>query len=387
MSKANGSKNGTAKATITSKDAPALDTPATIQNTVPTAAPEQELRGKPEEVANSLAAAARETGKDAEKNVAKAEEKDKDAITGATSMVEAGRDYVAAQLKKMREAEPTAREGKDREGVHDMRVATRRLRENLRLLGETVFNPVETDALRKELKKLAATLGEARDTDVFLEHLDTYDAQLPVDQRAGLEPLRKVLHKRYKRSHKALRKLLDDPKLEKLYDNLEKFSKAKKVIADSTDLDNPEVAPSLVRHFAGSFIWRRYEAVLAYDTEIGPETSEETLHRLRISFKRLRYTIEFFEEALSPTIKNLHDQLVQAQDDLGAIHDDFAANLYLSQTVLDTKKPDEALLKYRDSRDIDSRKMRQDFLQRWKSLSGPKFKKQLATEIANLGVS
>jgi CHAD domain-containing protein len=205
-----------------------------------------------------------------------------------------------------------------------------------------------------------------------------------VDARAGLEPLRKELHKRYKRSHKVLRKLLDDPKSQKLYDDLEQFAQSKKVIADSADLDSLEVAPSLVRHFAGSFIWRRYESVLAYDTAISPETSEETLHRLRIAFKRLRYTIEFFEDAFPPTIKNLHDQLVQAQDDLGAIHDDYAANLYLTQTVLDTKKPDEALLKYRDSRETDSRKMREDFLQRWKVLSGPKFKKQLATEIANM---
>jgi len=378
---------------ITSKNETALDTPTSIETTEPIAAPQQELHGKPEEVANSLETgtkietqAGTQTGTQAlpQKENPEEKEKDKGKITGATPMVVAGREYVAAQLKKMREAEPTAREGKDREGVHDMRVATRRLRENLRLLGETVFDPAETATLRKELRKLAQTLGEARDTDVFLEHLDTYDAQLPVDERAGLEPLRKQLHKRYKRSHKALRKLLDDPKIQNLYDDLEKFSRDKKVIADSADLDSPEVAPSLVRHFVGSFIWRRYESVLAYDTAISPETSEETLHQLRIAFKRLRYTIEFFEDALPPTIKSLHDQLVQAQDDLGAIHDDYAANLYLAQTVLDTRKPDEALLKYRDSREVDSRKMRQDFLQRWIVLSGARFKKQLATEIANM---
>ena len=374
MSKSNGARNGTAKGVTTSKGASDLASPSLIETNGTTPANEVDLQGKPEEVARSLAATAK----------APENEKDKDTLSGATSMVAAGRDYVAGQLKKMREAEPTAREGKDREGVHEMRVASRRLRENLRLLGETAFDRSETDALRKQLKRLTRTLGEARDTDVFLEHLDTYDAQLPVDERSGLEPLRKELKKRYKRSHKALKKLLDDPKTGKLYDQIDKFASTDKVIADCADLDSAAVAPSLVRHFAGSAIWRRYEGVLAYDTAVDAETSQETLHQLRMSFKRLRYTIEFFEDALPATIKALHEQLVQAQDDLGAIHDDYAANLYMAQSVLNTKKPDEALLKYRDSRETDSRKMREDFLQRWKSLSGPEFKKQLATEIANL---
>lgn len=376
MSKTNGAKNGTGKSLVASNDAPNLDSSILIETNGSAPAHQEDLQGQPEEVVKNLGTQAQEQEK--------AKDKDKDKLTGSSSMVEAGRDYVAEQLKKMREAEPTAREGKDREGVHDMRVASRRLRENLRLLGETAFDQAETDALRKQLKRLTRTLGEARDTDVFLEHLDTYDAQLPINERSGLAPLRKELKKRYKRSHKALKKLLNDPKTQKLYDQLERFAATDKVIADCTDLDSAAVAPSLVRHFAGSAIWRRYEGVLAYDTVVDPETSQEILHQLRMAFKRLRYTIEFFEDALPITIKVMHEQLVQAQDDLGAIHDDYAANLYMTQTVLDTKKPDEALLKYRDSRETDSRKMREDFLQRWKSLSGPKFKRQLANEIANL---
>ncbi len=374
MNKSNGAKNGPGKSVVTSNGGPDLKTPALLESNGITTAAEQPLNNEPEKAVKSLDTQSQGQGK----------LNDKDKLSGATSMVAAGQDYVAAQLNKMREAEPTAREGKDREGVHDMRVASRRLRENLRLLGETAFDRAKTDALRQQLKRLTRTLGEARDTDVFLEHLDTYDAQLPVNERSGLEPFRKELKKRYKRSHKALRKLLDDPKTRKLYDQLDKFASTDKVIADCTDLDSAAVAPSLVRHFAGSAIWRRYEGVLAYDTAIDAETSQETLHQLRMAFKRLRYTIEFFEDALPPTIQALHRQLVEAQDDLGAIHDDYAANLYMAQSVLNTKKPDDALLKYRDSRETDSRKMREDFLQRWKSLSGPKFKKQLATEIANL---
>ena len=352
MSQSNGTKRIT-----TTNSVPNLDASALVETAIEPAPPEQN-----------------------------ASSPDKEKLSGSTPMFEAGRDYVAHQAKKIREAEPTAREGKDREGVHDMRVATRRLRENLRLLGDTAFNPAETTALRQKLSRLARTLGETRDTDVFLEHLDTYDAQLPVDERAGLEPLRKVLKKRYKRSHKALLKLLDDPKTQKLYGKLERFGASNGTGAKANSSNSTDVAPSLVRHFAGSAIWRRYEAVLAYDTAVNSETSEETLHRLRIAFKRLRYTIEFFEEALPPTVKTLHEQLVEAQDDLGSIHDDYAANIYMTQTVLagKSKKPDGALLKYHESREVDSIKLRESFLQKWRLMTGLKYKKQLASDIAAL---
>jgi CHAD domain-containing protein len=367
--------NGT-KGTFTTSGAPKLDAPVLIEKTNDTAPAPQE--------AKSLNNDGHEPVSPEAKNPDKAIDAAESRLSGATPMAGAGRDYLAAQLKKLREAEPIARDGKDREGVHDMRVATRRLRENLRLLGEAGFNPTETGALRQKLKPLTRTLGKARDTDVFLEHLDTYDAQLPVDQRAGLAPLRKGLNKRYKSRHKALLKLLDDPKTGKLFDRLDRFSSDDKITLDTTSLDPAAVAPELVRHFAGSLIWQRYEAVLAYDAAVNPETSQETLHQLRMAFKRLRYTLEFFEEALSPTAKSLHQQLVEAQDDLGALHDDYTANIYMNKTVLNGKNPDQALLNYRDSREADSLKLRVSFWQKWRLLSGPKYKRQLAAEIAGL---
>src|SRR5690349_13813387 len=94
------------------------------------------------------------------------------------NMAEAGRGFLHHQLVKLRKAEPVAREGIDPEGVHDMRVATRRLRAALQLLGETVYDTQITGRYRKRLRRLANALGETRDTDVFLEHLKDYIAPL-----------------------------------------------------------------------------------------------------------------------------------------------------------------------------------------------------------------
>lgn len=45
------------------------------------------------------------------------------------------------------------------------------------------------------------------------------------------------------------------------------------------------------------------------------------LHNLRIAAKRLRYTLEIFEDVLPPACKSVADELTQIQDELGALHD------------------------------------------------------------------
>jgi CHAD domain len=45
------------------------------------------------------------------------------------------------------------------------------------------------------------------------------------------------------------------------------------------------------------------------------------LHNLRIAAKRLRYTLEIFEDVLPPTCQAIANELAQMQDELGALHD------------------------------------------------------------------
>jgi CHAD domain-containing protein len=45
------------------------------------------------------------------------------------------------------------------------------------------------------------------------------------------------------------------------------------------------------------------------------------LHNLRIAAKRLRYTLEIFEDVLPPACQAFADELAQIQDELGAVHD------------------------------------------------------------------
>jgi CHAD domain-containing protein len=78
------------------------------------------------------------------------------------------------------------------EGVHAMRVATRRLRAALEIF-EACFPRKEHKRLLKEVKALADALGERRDRDVAIAALDDASEQLAAADRPGLKHLRDEL--------------------------------------------------------------------------------------------------------------------------------------------------------------------------------------------------
>ena len=73
------------------------------------------------------------------------------------------------QLGVLREKEPGTRLGEDIEELHDMRVATRRLRAALALFSTVL--PVRAQTFREELGWLGRVLGAVRDLDVQLDGL------------------------------------------------------------------------------------------------------------------------------------------------------------------------------------------------------------------------
>lgn len=78
--------------------------------------------------------------------------------------------------------------GEDIEGVHDMRVATRRLRATLELFRD-VFPPRRYRQMRDDVKALARALGEVRDLDVMLERLGRDRQGRPKSQQMVLNEM------------------------------------------------------------------------------------------------------------------------------------------------------------------------------------------------------
>ena len=76
----------------------------------------------------------------------------------------------------------------DIEGVHDMRVATRRLRAAMEIFAPCFPKKRHRKALR-EVKDLADLLGARRDADVMIERLRALEATLAQEDRPGIESL------------------------------------------------------------------------------------------------------------------------------------------------------------------------------------------------------
>ncbi len=76
----------------------------------------------------------------------------------------------------------------DIEGVHSMRVATRRLRAVLEIFASCFPRKPHRDVL-DDVKVLADALGERRDPDVQIEHLEAYEREVPTADRPGVAVL------------------------------------------------------------------------------------------------------------------------------------------------------------------------------------------------------
>lgn len=256
-------------------------------------------------------------------------------------LAEAGRAILARHLRKLHDSLPVIRAGDDPEGAHQLRVATRRMRAVLGALSGVAYDPALVRRLRRSLKGLASAGGLVRDPEVMLEAADAYAAGLEPGPAAQLEPLREELRQRRAAGRAELFELLDSKKTARFLRRLGEF-----VASEGAGLAEAEEAagacqPRLVRHLAGGLLWRQYERVRAYEPALAGAPIE-TLHRLRIEIKYLRYLVELFQDALDEEAGSLHKLLVAAQDHLGAMQDAEVAVALADELLL--RQPDNPIL-------------------------------------------
>ena len=112
----------------------------------------------------------------------------------------------------------------DIERVHDMRVATRRLRAALEVF-EPCFPAKRWRKALKRVKKLADALGERRDRDVTLEFLAEFSEEAPDADRRELERLIAELRDEQTQANEELEPFIAKKQLKKLRKRLAKLTK------------------------------------------------------------------------------------------------------------------------------------------------------------------
>jgi CHAD domain-containing protein len=206
---------------------------------------------------------------------------------------EAQTDWIAADpwRETLVERIEIARAGRDREGVHGLRVACARLDVFLRFVGWR--------ALRDDLRWLRRAASNVRDFDVLLER------ELPAPFRAHLEAAREP-------AQRAFAQVLDHERCAAL---LEALEHAPPSTRKQARLATAELRARLVK--------RGERAERAKGAQ-GAQGAVDELHALRRALRRLRYAYEWLGSDSKPVRK--------LQDELGALNDAVIALRYLDES-------------------------------------------------------
>lgn len=279
------------------------------------------------------------------------------------TMAEAGRKVLLGDFIKMLENEAGSRTGEDIEHVHDMRVATRRMRSAFRLLDDH-YKTKPVRPLTNGLKQVARQLGQVRDLDVMIDDLQTHQATL--EDEANKDALQHVIDKLDKRRSKARRKLnnfLDSDAYNTFVAAFGAFLTAPGKSAKAIEDDS---VPHQVRHVLPGLIHEHLALVRAYDNVL-EGADFETLHALRIEFKRLRYIVDYFDGVLGASANDFLKELKVIQDYLGRMNDTVVAEERLREIIEDgVKKPQKKVLRaYIDLLEADRQRLDAEFPAVW----------------------
>jgi CHAD domain-containing protein len=244
-------------------------------------------------------------------------------------MSEAGRKTFRFHFRRMLYNEPGTRIGQDIEALHDMRVATRRMRAAFRVFGSH-FSRKAVGPYLKGLKRTGRALGAVRDLDVFRAKIHAYLETLPEAKRAGLDDFLATLEERREAVRQRMIAFLDGEKYLRFVEGFGEFVEVEGLGSLPVAPNGGRPRPYRVRHVAPMAIYNRLSAVRAYDEWVTiPDPPLTRLHSLRIACKRLRYTLEFFYEVLGTDTKTVVKEIVAMQDHLGDLQDAVVASSIL----------------------------------------------------------
>ena len=305
-------------------------------------------------------------------------------VLAEDTLAEAGRKVIRFHLARMLDREPGVRDGTDIEDIHKMRVATRRQRAAWRVFGEA-FRKGRTKPYREGLRDAARRLGAVRDLDVQLEGIDTYRADLPVNEQRALEPLISSLGQHRDDARALLIRELDSPGYARFVDDYIDFVRTEGAAARPI---SGAAAPHRVRETAPSRIWSAYEQVRSYEP-ILRWADVPTLHELRIAGKWLRYSLEFVQEPLGEGALPLIAKVTALQDHLGLMNDaSVAASMtrtFLVERAGDLSTAETAAIgRYLVERERQIAKLRRTIGPPWRRVAGLSYRRALGRVVAGL---
>jgi CHAD domain-containing protein len=220
--------------------------------------------------------------------------------------------YLRAQAQAVTSLEPRVR-ADEFDSVHQMRVATRRMRAALRTFA-LVIPDTDSQHLADELQWLGRLLGLARDGEVLAGHLG--DSLRTVAPELLIGPVQARVQGHYAprraAAHDELLAALDSPRYARLLAELERVTvgppRGPQAAAPARD-----ALPPAVRR-----VYRQAQRRMrrAWHTPAGP-ARDIALHQARKSARRARYAAEAATPAVGPQARRFARQMKKVQSVLG----------------------------------------------------------------------
>lgn len=225
-------------------------------------------------------------------------------------------------VAQMLHHDPGVRLGDDPEDVHELRVATRRLRSDLRTFSAVLERDL-VDPIRAELGWLGAIVGAVRDTDVLTSHLSSTGATLPIADASAVRLLMGRLDKQARTARTAMIDAMRGPRYLHLLD----------VIVDLAT--SPPIADNIQRLAMKPSTWcadtlqRQWRHLNNAVHELNPDPSDTELHQVRIRAKRCRYATEAVTPIVGEQAARFAAAIADVQTLLGDHQDTVVAETWL----------------------------------------------------------
>ena len=248
------------------------------------------------------------------------------------TVVETVQASIRAGVQRLLEHDYRLRTEPQRPGerhVHQARVATRRLRSDLRTFGP-ILDPVWLRHTTEELRWIGEVLGRVRDTDVLANRLWATPGQASSSGRGDLELMKRLGAERQRAAGELEAALRTDRYMD-LLDRLHAASQSAPVLRGaaaaggkgrwSPDDRSSAALPALVHD--------RWRALDRRVRKAGRHPTDRQLHRIRIGAKRLRYAAESAVPVVGKPALRTAAAAEQVQTTLGDLHDAVQAEAWL----------------------------------------------------------
>lgn len=203
------------------------------------------------------------------------------------------------------------------EDVHDLRVASRRLREGLALFAPC-YGTDTVKQLDRRIRKVTRLLGEMRNTDEAVLFFNDLAGELHPEELGALEPFVSRLCKGRKREARRIESGLRKMDVAELKDY---FQRAVNTLPLFAPPENGVDLFASLSDFARDSITSKVTAIRELLPLARNKDNIEAHHGLRIMVKHFRYRMEILSCLIGPPYQQCHAAMKGYQDVLGRMHD------------------------------------------------------------------